>query len=151
MKPALFPEAPSIEANRSPGAPFVVSVVIARITSANVAKITFVRTLILVPPLIIFTGFMVLPVSPRSVTLVVGAGPEETKNLAGGIPPPDSDPFSDAEFEKILPACQAQPRYQRESQLRVPEAQSAFHRRAQPNAFRHRVCNPGCSPVGINR
>ena len=25
------------------------------------------------------------------------AGPEETKNLAGKCPPPDSDPFSDAE------------------------------------------------------
>ena len=24
-----------------------------------------------------------------------GAGPEETKNLAGKSPPPDSDPFSD--------------------------------------------------------
>jgi hypothetical protein len=29
------------------------------------------------------------------------AGPEDAKNLAGKCPPPDSDPFSDAEFEKI--------------------------------------------------
>jgi len=29
------------------------------------------------------------------------AGPEETKNLAGKCPPPDSDPFSDIRLEKI--------------------------------------------------
>jgi len=34
----------------------------------------------------------------------VAAGPEETKNLAGECPPPDSDPFSDAQFAKCL-AC----------------------------------------------
>jgi hypothetical protein len=30
------------------------------------------------------------------------AGPEETKNPAGKSPPPDSDPFSDAEFGENL-------------------------------------------------
>ena len=35
------------------------------------------------------------------------AGPEETKKLAVERPPPDSDPFSDGEFEKIMPAGQA--------------------------------------------
>jgi hypothetical protein len=30
------------------------------------------------------------------------AGPEEAKNLAGQRRPPDSDPFSDAEFAKNL-------------------------------------------------
>jgi len=34
----------------------------------------------------------------------VAAGPEEMKNLAGECPPPDSDPFSDAQFAKSL-AC----------------------------------------------
>jgi hypothetical protein len=34
------------------------------------------------------------------------AGPEETKNPAGESPPPDSNPFSDAEFEKISPVGQ---------------------------------------------
>src|SRR4029453_5476983 len=35
------------------------------------------------------------------------AGPEGGKNLAGKCPPPDSDPFSDAEPEKILSTRQA--------------------------------------------
>src|SRR5260370_6554817 len=35
------------------------------------------------------------------------AGPERAKNPAGKTPPPVSDPFSDAEFEKISPARQA--------------------------------------------
>ena len=30
------------------------------------------------------------------------AGPDETKNLAGKSPPPDSDPFRDGEFAKNL-------------------------------------------------
>ena len=30
------------------------------------------------------------------------AGPEETKNQRGNSPPPDSDPFSDAEFSENL-------------------------------------------------
>jgi hypothetical protein len=34
---------------------------------------------------------------PRSIDLWI-AGPEETKNPAGESPPPDSDPFSDAEL-----------------------------------------------------
>ena len=51
---------------------------------------------------------MVLPFSSPSLNLlVVIAGPEETKNQRGKSPPPDSDPFSDAEFEKIMPAGQA--------------------------------------------
>jgi hypothetical protein len=44
---------------------------------------------------------MVLLPFPAELTLVV-AGPEEAKNLAGRYPPPDSDPFSDAEFSEIL-------------------------------------------------
>jgi len=34
------------------------------------------------------------------------AGPEETKNLSGEMPSPDSDPFTDAEFAKISLGCQ---------------------------------------------
>jgi hypothetical protein len=34
---------------------------------------------------------------PRRVLSAI-AGLEEAKNLAGKSPPPDSDPFSDAEF-----------------------------------------------------
>jgi FHA domain len=30
------------------------------------------------------------------------AGPEDTKNRAGRSPPPDSDPFSDAEFAESI-------------------------------------------------
>ena len=38
---------------------------------------------------------------PRRVDSAI-AGPEEAKNPAGKGPPPDSDPFSDAEFGKNL-------------------------------------------------
>ncbi len=56
--------------------------------------------------LICFFGVMILPVLPRYSNFGwrVRKG---TKNLAGKSPPPDSDPFSDGEFEKIAPACQA--------------------------------------------
>jgi hypothetical protein len=42
---------------------------------------------------------------PATLTSAV-AGPEETKNLAGKCPPPDSDPFNDAEFGKNSPTRQ---------------------------------------------
>ena len=42
---------------------------------------------------------------PRRVVSAI-AGLEEAKNLAGESPPPDSDPFSDAESRKISPVCQ---------------------------------------------
>src|SRR5438034_9869824 len=49
---------------------------------------------------------MVLPfVAPLGYVLA-RAGPEETKNLAGRNSPPDSDPFSDVEFQKNLQAWQ---------------------------------------------
>jgi hypothetical protein len=35
------------------------------------------------------------------------AGPEEAKNLAGKVPPPDSNPFGDIECEKISQSRQA--------------------------------------------
>jgi len=49
--------------------------------------------------------FMVLPFSPRTLDFRT-AGPQETKNLAGKSPPPDSDPFNDAEFGNNLQAWQ---------------------------------------------
>jgi hypothetical protein len=47
------------------------------------------------------------------------------------------DPFSDANFVKISPACQEN-RGNRESPMPVPETQSAFHPHAQRNVFRRR-------------
>jgi hypothetical protein len=38
--------------------------------------------------------------------VILIADPEEAKNPAGECPPPDSDPFNDAEFGKISPARQ---------------------------------------------
>jgi hypothetical protein len=52
------------------------------------------------------------------------AGPEETKNLAGKSPPPDSDPFSDAEFGKISSGCQA-------SSRQLANRRFEFHKRSQ--------------------
>jgi len=49
--------------------------------------------------------------------------------------PPDSDPFSDADFEKIWPARQADSPQTRTAD-QVPETPSTFHPRAQRNAFR---------------
>ena len=49
---------------------------------------------------------MVLPFFPPAVLILLVAGPEGAKNLAGESPPPDSNPFSDAEFEKISPVGQ---------------------------------------------
>src|SRR4030095_11210987 len=49
--------------------------------------------------------FMVLPFFPRPVCFSGVAGPEETKNLAGRSPPPDSDPFRDSEFGQGLSPC----------------------------------------------
>src|SRR5260370_11412211 len=47
---------------------------------------------------------MVLPFSSPPSCVSRNAGPEETKNLAGESPPPDSDPFSDGELCENL-AC----------------------------------------------
>jgi len=44
---------------------------------------------------------MVLPFFPDVLILLV-AGPEKAKNPAVETPPPDSDPFDDAESEKNL-------------------------------------------------
>src|SRR5262245_34427737 len=52
------------------------------------------------------------------------ACPEETKNQRGKCPPPDSDSFSDAQFDRNL-ACLSRPAYRkRGSPLQVPNTVS---------------------------
>jgi hypothetical protein len=76
------------------------------------------------------------------------AGLEEAKNRAGECPPPDSDPFSDAQFGKNIGCLSTKFAENRESPIRVPQTQSAFHSHAQRNAFIVAVCvnNPQRSP-----
>jgi hypothetical protein len=65
--------------------------------SPNMATL-FARNTRIVCFLVEYNGFIVLPfLFPRRVASAI-AGLEEAKNLAGKSPPPDSDPFSDAEF-----------------------------------------------------
>ena len=70
---------------------------------------------------------------PRRIDSAI-AGLGEAKNLAGESPPPDSDPFGDAEFGKTPPVLKTI-RRERESPFPVPQTQSAYHPRAQRNAF----------------
>jgi hypothetical protein len=51
---------------------------------------------------------MVLPFLFPAQLIPEIAGPEETKNQRERRSPPDSDPFSDVELEKISPARQGQ-------------------------------------------
>ena len=54
---------------------------------------------------------MVLPFfSPPTLILLV-AGPEETKNLAGEGAPPDSDPCATQSLAKMSLTCQINPTY----------------------------------------
>jgi len=80
------------------------------------------------------------------------AGPEETKNLAGKCPPPDSDPFSDVEFGKISSGCQASSRQNGESPFPIPKRGQLVIR--TPNetlsVVAVRVSNKDCSPLRIN-
>jgi hypothetical protein len=41
-----------------------------------------------------------------AVLILLVAGPEGGEEPSGESPPPDSDPFSDAEFAKVLLGCQ---------------------------------------------
>src|SRR4030095_9716710 len=50
---------------------------------------------------------MVLPFFFPATLIVRLAGPEETKNLAGKCPPPDSDPFRKRFLLKPRQSCQA--------------------------------------------
>jgi hypothetical protein len=68
---------------------------------------------------------------PRSVVILI-ASPEETKNPAGKKdPPPDSNPFGDAEFGKNFARGQADSLHAPESPIPMPQRQSAFHPHAQ--------------------
>jgi|RhiMetdeSRZDD1v2_1073273.scaffolds.fasta_scaffold2264651_1 hypothetical protein len=49
---------------------------------------------------------------PARLRVLEFAGPEETKNQRGGNPPPDSDPFSDAESPAV-------PAFQQYAELRT--------------------------------
>jgi len=49
---------------------------------------------------------MALPLFGPAVLILVIADPEGAKKPAGKCPPPDSDPFSDAKFQKTIPPCQ---------------------------------------------
>jgi len=74
---------------------------------------------------------MVLPFHfPRPVVSAI-AGLEEAKNLAGRSPPPDSDPFNDAQFGKNLAYSSRKFDRQGESLIPVRRTQSAFHPRAR--------------------
>jgi len=89
---------------------------------------------------------------PRRVDSLV-AGPEEAKNLAGESPPPDLDPFSDAEVEELAPACQSnspQARIGDSSSRNTVSFSSRTHNQTLSVAAM-RVRNPDRSPVGINR
>src|SRR6266480_7365593 len=70
---------------------------------------------------------MVLPFSSPFQLISVCCGSGRAKNLAGKCPPPDSNPFSDAESGKISLGCQAAKSRNPESPIPVPETRSAFH------------------------
>jgi hypothetical protein len=82
------------------------------------------------------------------------AGPEEAKNLAGQEgPPPDSNPFSDAEVWRKLRHLVKTIRRKSELPLRVPQTPSAFLRAHDEtlSVVAMRVRDKDRSPVGINR
>jgi hypothetical protein len=108
---------------------------------------------------------MVLPPFPRCVDFDYGSGRGRRTERGGGSPPPDSDPFSDAEFGKNLPVSQAanvrcgltgmvRPGEHRD----LPEIadssstnQSAFIRAHNETLFvAMRVCNPDRSSARIH-
>jgi len=81
---------------------------------------------------------MVLPsFSPLTLISVI-AGPEGAKNLAGEYPPPDSDPFNDAEFGKNLFCVSSKFAEKGESPIPFPQTPSAFHPLAQRTVDRRR-------------
>jgi hypothetical protein len=95
----------------------------------------------------------VLPLSSPAGLFLVVAGPEETKNLAGKDPPPDSDPLNHVEFGENPASLSRQ-------KTATPNRCFKFHKRRQlfiraPNetlsVVAVCVCNPDCSSAGINR
>src|SRR5215510_11383830 len=71
------------------------------------------------------SGFMVLPFFFPATLILRYAGSEEAKNLAGKIPPPDSNPLETRSLKKITPACQPKTR-DPESPLRVLKKEVSF-------------------------
>jgi hypothetical protein len=72
------------------------------------------------------------------------------KNLAGGSSPPDSDPFSDAEFEKISsvrqansPATKRRFQFNKRGQLFIGSHNETLSVSAM------RISNPDCSPFAV--
>jgi hypothetical protein len=83
---------------------------------------------------------------------VVVAGPEETKNLAGKDPTPDSDPLNDVEFGENPASLSRQ-------KTATPNRRFQFHKRSQLILWAHnetlsvvtvRVHDPNCSPFTIH-
>jgi len=95
---------------------------------------------------------MVLPFFFPATLILRFAGSEGAKNLAGQMPPPDSNPFSDAESGKISLGCQA-------AKTATPNRRFQFHKRSQDFIGTHNetlsvvamcVCNPDRSPLTIH-
>jgi hypothetical protein len=88
----------------------------AMLTTANaVASVHWIRMRLV-------NGFFIFVFRPffSPAELLCGvAGPEGAKNLAGESPPPDSNPFGDADFEKSSLACR-----ERKSRPRIAASSS---------------------------
>jgi hypothetical protein len=98
---------------------------------------------------------MVLPsfLFPAKLILL-GCGSGGGENLSGEeSSPPDSNPFSDAEFGKNAAKLSSQFDRKCRSRLRVPETRQLFIRPHDESlcVVAVRVNNPDRFPVGINR
>jgi hypothetical protein len=84
------------------------------------------------------------------LTLVV-AGPEDAKNLAGKRPPPDSNPFSDAEFGKNLANLSNQFAASANRRFQIDKRRQCLIRghNITLSVAAMRVNNPDCSPLRI--
>jgi hypothetical protein len=82
--------------------------------------------------------------------LIVGLrGPEEAKNQRGRSPPPDSDPFSDAQFAKCLACLSRQFAASADRRFKFKKRRILFvatNDKPLP-VVAMRVCNPDCSPL----
>ena len=92
------------------------------------------------------------PSFPRCVVLR-SAGPEEAKNPAGKSPPPDSDPFSDAEFGKNLANLSNQFAASANRRFKFQKRRQLFIRVHNETLSVVAVCvyNPDRSPFEIQR
>jgi hypothetical protein len=80
------------------------------------------------------------------------AGSDEAKNLAGKSPPPDSDPFGDAEFAKNLANVSRQFAATSSCRFQLQKRSQLFIRtRNEPlSVVPMRISNPDRSPVRID-